>query len=218
MLPLGTLLKYHKVQHHIYADATQICMSFKLNDPQFAIDNINKCILDLRTWMITNRLKINDSKTEFLIIRSPFSKVASLQDFTISVGGSSICCSETTIHLEIMSDNTMNLESHIAHVCKMACINLRNIRKIRNVLTDKSAAQLIHALISSLIDYCNSILYGMSDSVISDSQHIQNTAACILANCGNSFIDSKFILNKLHWLLIKQRIVYKILITTYKVL
>ena len=65
MLPVGTNLKYHKVQYHTYADDTQIYMSFKLNDPQLAIDNINKCISDLRTWMITNRLKINDSKTEF---------------------------------------------------------------------------------------------------------------------------------------------------------
>ena len=80
----------------------------------------------------------------------------------------------------------------------------------------QSASQLIHALISSRIDYCNSILYGMSDSVISDLQHIQNTAARILAKCGNSFIHSKIILKKLHWLPIKQRIVYTILITTYK--
>ena len=63
MLPLGTILKYHEVQYHIYADDTQIYMSFKLNDLQCAIDNINKCISDLRTWMITNRLKINDSTT-----------------------------------------------------------------------------------------------------------------------------------------------------------
>ena len=63
-----------------------------------------------------------------------------------------------------------------------------SIRKIRNVLTDQSAGQLIHALISSRIDYCNAILYGMSDSVISDLQNIQNTAARILAKCGNSFI------------------------------
>ena len=93
---------------------------------------------------------------------------------------------------------------------------LMKLMKIRNVLTDQSASQLIHALISSRIDYCNSILYGMSDSVISDLQHIQNTAARILAKCGNSFIHSKIILKKLHWLPIKQRIVYKILITTYK--
>ena len=56
----------------------------------------------------------------------------------------------------------------------------------------------------------------MSDSVISDLQHIQNTAACILAKCSNSFIHSTIILKKLHWLPMKQRIVYTILITTYK--
>ena len=44
MLPLNTILKYYIVLYHIYADDTQIYMSFKLNDPQFAIDYINKCI------------------------------------------------------------------------------------------------------------------------------------------------------------------------------
>ena len=56
--------------------------------------------------------------------------------------------------LGLTFDNAMNLESHIAHVCNIAyIINLRNIRKISNVLTDHSAAQLIHAIISSRIDY-----------------------------------------------------------------
>ena len=163
--------------------------------------------------MITNCLKINYSKTEFLIIRSPFPKVASLQDFTISVTGSSICCSETARNLGAIFDRTMNLEPNIFHVCKIVYMNLCNIH---NVLTVLFAAQLIHALISSHMDYCNSILYGMSDSVIYNLQHIQNTAADILAKCGNSFIHSKVILKKSPWLLIKQRIVYKILIPTYK--
>ena len=57
----------------------------------------------------------------------------------------------------------------------------------------------------------------MSDSILSDFQHIQNTDARILGKCGHSFIYSKVILKKLHWLPIKQRIVYKILITTYTV-
>ena len=50
----------------------------------------------------------------------------------------------------------MNLESNIAHVCKIAYMILRNIRKIRNLLMDQSAAHLMYALISSCIDYCNS--------------------------------------------------------------
>ena len=53
----------------------------------------------------------------------------------------------------------MNLEPHIAHVCKIAYMNLRNIRKIRNVLTDQSASQLIHSLISSRIDYIVTLFY-----------------------------------------------------------
>ena len=71
--------------------------------------------------MIAIRLKINYSENEFLIIRSPFSKIASLQNSTISVGGSSIRCSETAIQLELI----VSSESHIAHVSK-----------IRNLITD----------------------------------------------------------------------------------
>ena len=47
------------------------------------------------------------------------------------------------------------------------------------MLTDKTASQLIHAFITSCIDYCNSILYGMPDTILSDLQRIQNTAARI---------------------------------------
>ena len=54
--------------------------------------------------MIMNRLEIDDSKTKFLIIRIPYSKVASLQHFTISVGGSSICSSETARNLGVIFD------------------------------------------------------------------------------------------------------------------
>ena len=68
-------MKYHNVQYHMYADNTQVYISFKLKTPHKAVDIINECFSDLRTWMINHKFKINDSKTEFLIIRSQFSKV-----------------------------------------------------------------------------------------------------------------------------------------------
>ena len=71
----------------------------------------------------------------------------------------------------------MNLESH---VCRVAYMHLSNVRKIRNMLTDEAASQLIHAFNTSRIDYCNSILYGMPGTILSDLQRIQNTAARIL--------------------------------------
>ena len=95
-------------------------------------------------------------------------------------------------------------------------MHLSNVRKIRNMLTDEAASQLIHAFITSRIDYCNSILYGMPDTILSDLQHIQNTAARILTKCGDRNYPSINLLKKLHWLPVRQRITYKILILTFK--
>ena len=61
--------------------------------PHDAVDTINKCISDLQTWMINNKLKINDSKPEFLIIRSQFLKVA-MSNLTVTVGDTEISSSD----------------------------------------------------------------------------------------------------------------------------
>ena len=77
-------------------------------------------------------------------------------------------------------DSHLNLESHINSVCRTAYFHLRNIRSIRNMLTDNACSQLIHALVTVRIDYCNSLLYGLPDCSLSRLQRILNTAARIL--------------------------------------
>ena len=59
--------------------------SFDLSDPNIPIDMVNKCISDIRTWMIQNKLKINDSKTEVLVLTSSFLK-QHFNELNISVG------------------------------------------------------------------------------------------------------------------------------------
>ena len=68
MYPIGSILRHHGIDYHIYADDTQLYITFDLSDPTIALDKINLCISDLRTWMIKHKLKINDSKTEFMVL------------------------------------------------------------------------------------------------------------------------------------------------------
>ena len=61
---MSAILKYHKIGYHVYADDTQLFISFKCKQLLEAISKVNSCLSDIRRWMITNKLKSNDSKTE----------------------------------------------------------------------------------------------------------------------------------------------------------
>ena len=89
LLPLCVILKKHNIGYHIYADDTQLYISFNSKEPLTSLTKLNNCISDIRVWMIKNKLKINDSKTEFIIFRSPLLKT-DLSGVSISVGDSQI--------------------------------------------------------------------------------------------------------------------------------
>ena len=82
-------LEPHNIGYHVYADDTQLYVSFKCKQPLEAIFEINSCLVDIRRWTITNKLKINYSKTEFIVFRSPQLK-CDLSGLSVNVGESMI--------------------------------------------------------------------------------------------------------------------------------
>ena len=62
---------YYNIDYYVYADYTQLPISFKCKQPLEAISKLNRCLADIRRWMINNKLNINDSKTEFIVLSSP---------------------------------------------------------------------------------------------------------------------------------------------------
>lgn len=214
LLPLGAILKSHDIGYHIYADDTQLYISFKCKNPETSLIKLNNCISDIRAWMIINKLKINDSKTEFIVFRTPQTK-QDMSGLSVSVGDSKILSSSKVRDLGVIFDKSLTFDDHISSVCKSTHFYLRSIGKLRNLLSREATAQLIHALITTRIDYCNSLLYNIPKNKLQRLQRIQNQAARILTRSRRAIHITPVLVN-LHWLKVEQRIVFKILILTFK--
>ena len=213
LLSLGAILKYHGIGYYIYADDTQLYISFKCNNPLASLPKLNNCISDIRVWMIKNKLEIDDSKTEFIVFRSPQAK-QDLSSLSVHVGDSIIQQSSKVRDLGVIFDQFLSFDYYISSVCRSTHFHLRNIGRMRHLLSHHATAQLIHALISTL-DYCNSVLYNLPKSSILRLQRIQNQAARILTITPRRDHTTEVLID-LHWLKIKERTAYKILIFTFK--
>ncbi|KAI5626686.1 hypothetical protein C0J50_13975, partial [Silurus asotus] len=108
-------------------------------------------------------------------------------------------------------------QNHINQVTKTAFFHLRNISKLRNMLSISDAEKLVHAFMTSRIDYCNALLGGCPASLINKLQLVQNAAARVLTK-SRKYDHITPILSSLHWLPVKFRIDYKLLLLTYKAL
>ena len=133
-----------------------------MDNPSITLSKLNNCIPDIRVWMIKNKLKINDSKTEFLVFRSLQAK-QDLSGLSVSVGDSVIAQSSKVrdIGVHVIFDQFLNFDDYISGVCRSTHFHLRNIGRIRHLHSYDACAQLIHALISIRLDYCNSLLYNL---------------------------------------------------------
>ena len=160
--------------------------------------------------MITSKLKINDSKTEFLLITSPRSKFT--KDIQITIGQSNISPSSTCESLGVMLDDQF---AWMPNICRSTYFHIRNIGAIGDLLTPSSAAQLVHSLVTSRVDYYNALLLGVPDYKIKRLQRMHNIAARIVARPPHDH-DIDEVLQSLHWLPVKSRFLLKALLLVYK--
>ena len=159
---LFQIVERHLPQVHCYADDTQLYVSFSPNrsaNADFAIKSMTDCISDIRSWMISDNLMLNDDKTEFLIIGTR-QQLAKVNINCIRVGSTDVCPVTVARNLGSWFDEQLTMSTHISKLCGVAFYHLHNIKRIRKYLSRESTEMLVHAFITSLVDYCNSLLNG----------------------------------------------------------
>ena len=214
--PLGDIMRRHGILYHMYADDTQIYLTFKssvLGDMELSRERVEACVRDIYRWMLYNNLKMND-KTELLILHSRYRPRPSLE--FVTVGHSPVSPTPSARNIGVVFDSTMNFEKHISEICKSAFFHIRNISQVRRYLSTESTRTLVNAFVTSRIDSCNSLLYGLPNYLIQRLQYALNSAARLISMSRKADHITPLLI-ELHWLPVEQRINFKILLFTYKI-
>ena len=215
MLPLGNIIRKHSINFHCYADDTQLYLSIKPDEAN-QLAKLQACLKDIKSWMTCNFLLLNSDKTEVIVL-GPEHLRNKLSSDIATLDGISLASSSTVRNLGVIFDQDMSFTTHIKQISRTAFFHLRNIAKVRHFLSLKDAEKLVHAFVTSRLDYCNSLLSGCSSKTLRTLQLIQNAAARILTGTRKRDHISP-VLASLHWLPVKSRIEFKILLLTYKAL
>ena len=151
---LFEVIKNYLPQSHGYADDTQLYLSFNADLPSSqndAVEATEQCIQAIRSWIIKDKLRMNDSKTEFMIIgtRKQLTKV-NIDGLT--VGESSIAPVTSVRNLGSWLDQNLSMIPHIDNICKAASFHIYNVRRIRKYLTIDATHTLVHSIIIGRLD------------------------------------------------------------------
>ena len=163
--------------------------------------------------MTNNKLKLNNDKTELLILHAHHRPSPSLD--SVYAGTELIKASESVRNIGVLFDKTLLMKKHVNSVCKTAFYQLRHLATIRRFLSYQHFEILIHAFVTSRLDYCNSLLSGLARNLLQKLQYVQNSASHLLSFTQKTEHITP-ILKELHWLPVAVRIEFKILVLVFK--
>ena len=136
---------------------------------------------------------------------------------SINISQHVVSTSKETRNLGEIFDSHLTMSSHINSKYCSASLALRNIGRVRKYVNQANTERLVHAFISSRLDYCDSLLYGLPTKEINKLQRLQNSAARLVTKSKlREHITP--VLKKLHWLPVDHRKIFKVLLITFKII
>ena len=119
------------------------------------------------------KLKLNPKKTEFIIIGDRQARESLINKFPTQLVGNSSSPTDTVKNLGVTFDSGNTFTSYITNMCHACYYHLKDLRRIHKFLSVETAALLANSMISSRLDYCNSLLYGVSKYNVANSKRFK---------------------------------------------
>ena len=209
------VLKHCQFNSSSFADDSNGRRSFTLSF-QFQVlrHDVVNCVKLIEEWSHAHFMKINPDKTEVLLLYPP-----SLNSEVIIKGiifdDQCIRFSEYVKNVGLYVDKNLNMDRHINNTVSHCYKILKDIGMVKKSLQRDHLENIVHAVISQRLDYCNSLFMNISKENLNKLQKVQNSAArLILGRCRRD--SATLALRDLHWLNIDSRIVFKIIFLVYK--
>ena len=175
--PLSVVIGKHKgVKFHCYADDTQVYIHLSQKNSSAAFEKLNRCLDDIKKWISASKLKLNPDKTMFIVFGSKRQRDKLKGYFPSTNLGSLLHPAEWVKNLFVRFDSDFSLSKHVQNVCKSCFVQLCDFRHVRH----DASVLVSNALVSSQLDYCNSLFRSLSKFNLHKLQCIQKSAARIV--------------------------------------
>ena len=202
--PLSAIIDSHSIIHHSFADDLQLQMSAPPDRISELLHSMQSCISDVKAWATANMLKLNDSKTELMLVTSKRSKHLHNLPTSITISNAQIPFHMSVRNLGFTLDCHLTMNAHVSNFAQTCYFELSRLAFIRRSLTSSATATLVSAFVLSRIDYCSSLLFGSTHDVTSHLQQIQNYAARVILRLPKSSNIATH-LRSLNWLPVNVR-------------
>ena len=200
-----------------YADDHQVYKSFDVMQQSRVLEvQLAHCFLEIQNWMVLYFLQMNAPKTKIIVFGPPnvLSKIIIHGTFLEDV---CVRFVSTAKSLGVFMDNNLTFKDHIGSIKKKCLTTIRNLVKIRHLLTTEQLKSIMNSLVILKLDYCNGLFLGINKNELRQMQVVQNTAAkSIFGKFKHDHVDN--VINDLHWLTVDKRIVFKVALLMFKTL
>jgi len=127
------IIQRHNISFHLYADDTQLYLSFDPSEAQAAFAKLYHCLSDIRDWMPANFLKLSGDKTELVLIGHP-KRLAKILDFELPVGINIVSRHPCARNLGVYFDSALSFKPFVQKTAAMATFHICSLVPIRDHL------------------------------------------------------------------------------------